>query len=134
MQLTDLASGKTVSFPKKPESELSAGFGVISPSGSYIAWEEGVNLAFDKTSVIAVRIGSADGNIIAEYLHSNFAKTSELGMETSIKMLGWLSDEVLLVGVRQLGKEGESVVVAVNVNANNVTLFAHGTFVGFAYP
>lgn len=134
MQLTDLVSGKTTSFPKRPESELSAGFGVISPSGNYLAWEEGINLDFDKVPVITVRIGTADGNVIAEYLHGNFAKTSELGMETSIKLLGWLSDEVLLVGIRQRGKEGEAVIVAVNVNINEVTLFARGEFAGFAYP
>ncbi len=55
-------------------------------------------------------------------------------METSIRLLGWLSDETLLVGVSQLGKEGEAVIVAVNVNANEVTLFARGEFAGFAYP
>jgi len=134
MQVTDLINGGTVSFPKLPESELSSGYGVISPSGGYVAWEEGVNLDFDKVPVITVRIGTMEGNIIASYLHVNFAKTSELGMETSIKLLGWLSDEVLLVGVRQLGKEGEAVIVAVNVNTNEVTLFARGEFAGFAYP
>jgi len=135
LQVTDLINGQTVSFPKLPESERSAGFGLVSPSGGYMAWEEGINLIpGEEAPVFTVRIGTADGNILAEYPHVNFAKTSELGMETSIKMLGWLSDEVLLVGVSQLGKEGESVIVAVNVNINEVTLFARGEFVGFAYP
>jgi hypothetical protein len=134
MQVTDLITAKTVSFPKLPESERSAGFGLVSPSGSTIAWEEGTNLDFDKVPVITVRIGTMEGNIVATYLHVNFAKTSKLGMETSIKLLGWLSDETLLVGVRQLGKEGEAAILAVNVNANEVTLFTHGEFVGFAYP
>ena len=92
------------------------------------------NLDFDKTPVITVRIGTLDGNILAEYPHVNFAKTSELGIETSIRLLGWLSDEILLVGVDQHGKEGDEVIVAVNVNANEVTLFARGEFAGFAYP
>jgi putative hemolysin len=135
MQLTDLVSGQTVSFLKRPESELSAGLGMVSPSGGYIAWEEGINLLpGEEAPIFTVRIGTADGNIIAEYPQVNFAKTSELGMETSIKLLGWLSDETLLVSVSQLGKEGEEVVVAVNVNASEVTLFARGEFTGFAYP
>jgi hypothetical protein len=135
MQVTDLINGQTVTFPKRPESERSAGFGVVSPSGSYIAWEEGINLIPGETvPVFTVRIGTMDGNVIAEYLHVNFAKTSELGMETSIRLLGWLSDEVLLVGVSQLGKEGDAVIVAVNVNANEITLFARGEFAGFGYP
>lgn len=135
MHFTDLINGQTVSFPKLPESERSAGLGLVSPSGGYVAWEEGINLIpGEDTPVFTVRIGTMDGNIIAEYPHANFAKTSELGMETSIRLLGWLSDETLLVGVRQLGKEGEAVIVAVNVNENDITLFAHGEFVGFAYP
>ena len=135
LQVTDLINGQTVSFPKLPESERSAGFGMVSPSGGYVAWEEGINLIpGEDAPVFTVRIGTMDGNIIAEYLHVNFAKTSELGMETSIKLLGWLSDETLLVGVSQLGKEGESMIVAVNVNTNEVTLFARGEFAGFAYP
>ena len=135
MQVTDLVNGQTVSFPKLPESERSAGFGMVSPSGGYVAWEEGINLIpGEEAPVFTVRIGTADGNILAEYTHINFAKTSELGMETSINLLGWLSDEVLLVGVSQSGKEGGTVIVAVNVNENNVTLFTRGEFVGFAYP
>lgn len=135
IQVTDLINGQTVSFPKLPESERSAGFGVVSPSGGYVAWEEGTNLIpGEDAPVFTVRIGTMDGNVIATYLHVNFAKTSELGMETSIKLLGWLSDEVLLVSVSQLGKEGETVIMAVNINANEVTLFARGEFAGFAYP
>jgi len=135
MQVTDLINGQTISFPKRPESEDSAGLGMISPSGSYIAWEEGINLIpGEKAPVITVRIATTDGHIIAEYPHSNFAKTSELGMEPSITLLGWLSDETLLVGVHQYGKEGASVILALNVNANEITLFARGEFVGFAYP
>jgi hypothetical protein len=84
--------------------------------------------------VFTVRIGTADGNVLAEYPHVNFAKTSGLGMETYISLRGWLSDEVLLVDVSQSGKESESMIVAVNVNANEVTLFARGEFAGFAYP
>jgi putative hemolysin len=135
MQVTDLINGQTFSFPKLTESERSAGFGMVSPSGGYIAWEEGINLIpGEKAPEFTVRIGTMDGIIIAEYPHVNFAKTSGLGMETSIKLLGWLSDETLLVGVDQLGKEGDSVIVAVNVNNNEVTLFARGEFAGFAYP
>ncbi|NTU56079.1 MAG: DUF333 domain-containing protein [Anaerolineales bacterium] len=135
LQVTDLINGQTVSFPKLPESERSAGFGMVSPSGGYVAWEEGINLIpGEDAPLLTARIGTIDGNIIAEYPHVNFAKTSELGMETSIKLLGWLSDEVLLVSVSQLGKEGEAVIVAVNVNANQVTFFARGEFAGFAYP
>jgi putative hemolysin len=135
LQVTDLINGQTVSFSKLPESERSAGFGMVSPSGGYVAWEEGINLIpGEEAPVFTVRIGTMDGNILAEYPHVNFAKTSELGMETSIKLLGWLSDEVLLVGVSQLGEEGESVIVAVNVNASEVALFARGEFTGFAYP
>ncbi len=115
LQVIDLITAKTVSFPKLPESERSAGFGMVSPSGGYVAWEEGINLIpGEDAPVFTVRIGTMDGNIIATYPHVNFAKTSELGMETSIKLLGWLSDETLLVGVSQLGKEGEAVIVAVN--------------------
>jgi putative hemolysin len=135
MQVTDLVNGQTVSFPKLPESERSAGFGMVSPSGGYVAWEEGINLIpGEEPPVFTVRIGTMDGNILAEYPHVNFAKTSELGMETYIKLLGWLSDEVLLVGVSQSGKEGGTVIVAVNVNENNVTLFTRGEFAGFGYP
>jgi putative hemolysin len=36
MQVTDLINGQTVSFPKLPESERSAGFGLVSPSGGYV--------------------------------------------------------------------------------------------------
>ncbi|NJC97079.1 MAG: hypothetical protein C3F07_02605 [Anaerolineales bacterium] len=134
LQVTDLIKRQTVSFRKLAESERSAGVGMASPSGGYVAWEEGVHLIpGEETPVFTVRIGTADGNVLAEYPHANFAKTSELGMESSIKLLGWLSDEVLLVGVTQLGKEGESVIVAVNVNENDVTLFARGDFAGFAY-
>jgi putative hemolysin len=135
MQVTDLISGQTVSFSKRPESERSAGFGLVSPSGGYVAWEEGVNLIpGEEAPIFTVRIGTMDGNILAEYPHINFAKTSELGVDTSISLLGWLSDETLLVGVDQHGKEGEEAIVAVNVNANEVTLFARGEFAGFAYP
>jgi len=134
MQVTDLINGKTVSFPKRPESEHSAGLGMISPSGGYIAWAEGVNLIPGDTPVFTVRIGTMDGNILVEYPHVNFAKTSELGMDIYITPLGWLSDETLLVGVQQYGKEGASVILALNVNANEITLFAHGEFAGFAYP
>ena len=135
MQVTDLINGQTVSFSKLPESEWSAGYGMVSPSGGYIAWEEGINLIpGEKAPVFTVRIGTMDGKILAEYPHVNFAKTSELGMETYINLLGWLSDETLLVGVDQHGKEGEEVIVAVNVNTNEVTLFARGEFAGFAYP
>jgi len=135
MQVTDLIKGQTVSFPKRPESEDSAGLGMISPSGSYIAWEEGINLIpGEKAPIITVRVATIDGNIFAEYPHVNFTKTSELSMDSSVNLLGWLSDETLLVGVRQLGKEGGAVIVALNVNANEVTLFARGEFAGFAYP
>jgi hypothetical protein len=134
MQVTDLINGQTVSFPKRPESEDSAGFGMISPSGGYIAWEEGINLLPGDKPVFTVRIGTMDGNILAEYPHVNFSKTSELGMETSITLLGWLSDETLLVGVHEYGKEGASVILTLNVNANEIRLFARGEFAGFAYP
>ena len=135
MQVTDLINGQTVSFPKLPESEWSAGYGIVSPSGGYIAWEEGINLIPGlEAPIFTVRIGTMDGNILREYPHVNFAKTSELGMETYIQLLGWLSDEILLVGVDQHGKEGEEVIVAVNVNANEVTFFARGDFAGLGYP
>jgi putative hemolysin len=135
LQVTDLINGQTVSFPKLPESEWSAGYGLVSPSGGYVAWEEGINLIpGEEAPVFTVRIGTADGNILAEYPHVNIAKTSGLGMETYISLQGWLSDEVLLVGVSQFGKVSESMIVAVNVNANDVTLFARGEFTGFAYP
>ena len=134
MQVTDLVEGQTISFPKRPESELSVGYGMVSPSGGYVAWEEGINLIpGEEAPVFTVRIGTMDGNILAEYPHIDFAKISELGMETSIKLLGWLSDETLLVSVSQLGKEGEQGVVAVNVNASEIALFARGEFTGFAY-
>jgi hypothetical protein len=107
---------------------------MISPSDGYIAWEEGINLLPGDTPVFTVRIGTMDGNILAEYPHVNFAKTSELGMDTSISLLGWLSDETLLVGVQQYGKEVASVILALNVNANEITFFARGEFAGFAYP
>jgi hypothetical protein len=55
-------------------------------------------------------------------------------METYISLRGWLSDEVLLVDVSQSGKESESVIVAVNVNENDISLLARGEFAGFAYP
>jgi hypothetical protein len=134
MQLIDLTSGQTVSFDMLPEAERSAGFGMVSPSGGYVAWEEGFNLEPGETPVITVRVGTQDGNILGAYPHPNFAKTSELGMETNIKLLGWLSDETFLVGVKQMGKDGDSAIVAVNVNTNGVTLFARGEFAGFAYP
>jgi len=135
MQVTDLISGQTVSFPKRPESEDRAGLGMISPSGGYIAWAEGINLIpGEKAPIITIRIGTMDGKILAEYPHVNFAKTYELGMDISITPLGWLSDETLLVGVQQYGKEGASVILALNVNANEITLFARGEFAGFAYP
>jgi uncharacterized protein len=135
MQVTDLINGQTVSFPKLPESEPSAGFGLVSPSGGYVAWEEGINLIpGEEAPVFTVRIATADGNILAEYPHVNFAKTSGLGMETYISLRGWLSDEVLLVDVSQSGKESESVIVAVNVNENDISLLARGEFAGFAYP
>lgn len=135
LQVTDLIKGQTVSFRKLAESERSAGFGMASPSGGYIAWEEGINLLpGEEAPIFTIRIGTADGNVLAEYQHVNFAKKSELGMESSIKLLGWMNDEVLLVGVTQLGKEGESVIVAVNVNENDISLFARGEFAGFAYP
>ena len=135
MQVTDLISRQTASFPKRPESENRAGLGMISPSAGYVAWEEGVNLVpGEKAPIITVRIGTMDGKILAEYPHANFTKTSELGMESSIDLLGWLSDETLLVGVHQYGKEGVSVILALNVNANEITLFARGEFAGFAYP
>jgi hypothetical protein len=135
MQVTDLISGQTVSLPKLPESERSAGYGMVSPSGGYIAWEEGINLIPGvEAPIFTVHIGTMDGNILAEYPHVNFAKTSELGMNTYISLLGWLSDETLLVSVEQQGKEGEEVIVAVNVNTNEVTYFARGEFVGFGYP
>ena len=108
---------------------------MFSPSGGYIAWAEGVNLIPGvKTPIITVRIGTMEGKILAEYPHVNFAKTSELEMESSIELLGWLSDETLLVCVSQLGKEGGVVILALNVNANEITLFARGEFAGFAYP
>ena len=135
IQITDLTNGQTVSFPMRPESERSAGFGTVSPSGGYIAWEEGINLIpGEKAPIFIVRIATTDGNIIAEYSHANLAKTSELSMDTSIELLGWLSDEILLIEMTQHGKDGNSVIVAVNVNANEVTLFARGEFAGFAYP
>jgi len=135
MQVTDLVYGQTVSFSKLPESERSAGFGMVSPSGGYVAWEEGINLIpGEEAPIFTVRIGTMDGNILREYPHVNFAKTSELGMETYISLLGWLSDETLLVSVDEHGKEGEEVIVAVNVNANEVTFFARGDFAGFGYP
>ena len=135
MQVTDLIEGQTIFFPKRSESELSAGYGMVSPSGGYVAWEEGINLIpGEEAPIFTVRIGTMNGNIIAEYPHVNFAKTSELGMESSINLLGWLSDEVLLASVTQLGKEGEAVIVAVNVNEKTVTFFAHGEFAGFGYP
>ena len=134
MQVTNLINGQIVSFARRPESEHSTGLGMISPSGGYVAWEEGINLLPGDTPVFTVRIGTMEGNIFAEYSHVNFSKTSELGMDTSISLLGWLSDETLLVGVSQLGNEGGAVIVAVNVNTNEVTLFAPGEFAGFAYP
>lgn len=135
MQVTDLINGQTVSFPKRPESEYSAGLGMISPSGGYIAWEEGINLIPGvKAPIITVRVATIDGNIFAEYPHVNFIKTSELSMDSSVNLLGWLNDETLLVGVNQYGKEGASVILALNVNANEITRFARGEFAGFAYP
>jgi hypothetical protein len=135
MQITDLINGKTVSFPKRPESEDRAGLGMLSPSGGYIAWEEGINLTPGiKAPIITVRIGTMEGKFIAEYQHVDFTKTSELSMDSSVNLLGWLSDETLLVRVSQLGKEGGVVILALNVNANEITLFARGEFAGFAYP
>jgi len=134
MHLTDLNRGQAMSFPMLPTSERGAGFGVVSPSGGYAAWAEGTNLELGETPEITVRVGTYEGNILGEYPHANFAKTSELGMETNIRLAGWLSDETLLVSVEQVGKEGASAIVAVNVNTGDVTQFARGEFKGFAYP
>jgi len=134
MQMTDLIHNQTVSFPKKPESELSAGLARLSPGGNYLAWLEGINLDFDKIPSLTVRIGTYEGYLIDEYPHANFAKASGLGMETNLTSLGWLSDETVLVGVSQLGKEAEAAIVAVNANTGEITLYARGRFAGVAYP
>ncbi len=134
MHLTSLNLRQAMSFPMLPTSERGAGFGVVSPSGGYVAWAEGTNLEMGEIPEITVRIGTYKGNILGEYPHANFAKTSELGMDTNIRLAGWFSDETLLVSVEQIGKEGASAIVAVNVNTGEVTLFAKGEFKGFAYP
>jgi putative hemolysin len=134
MQLADLVQGHAISFPMLPTSELSAGYGVVSPSGGYVAWAEGTDLELGEISQITVRVANSDGNILGEFPHASFAKASELGTESTIRPIGWLSDEVLLVSVEQLGKDGASAIVAVNVNAGEVTLFTRGEFKGFGYP
>jgi hypothetical protein len=134
MQLTDLTTGQTVPFPRLPESENSAGLGLPSPSGSYLTWLEGTGFEWGKVPVLTLRIGTQAGQILGKYPHANFAKAPELGMDTNLTLLGWLSDETVLVGVRQTGKGGDSAIVAVNVNTGQVSLFARGEFAGFAYP
>jgi putative hemolysin len=134
IQITDLVNAQTISFPKLPGSERSAGSAVLSPSGTYIAWQEGTGLEPGQNPAITIRVGTREGYIIGEYQHAVLTGTSGLGMDTDIDLLGWLSDEIVLVGVRHSGKDGASAIVAVNVNTNELTLFAEGEFAGFAYP
>ena len=134
MNLTNLDSGETISFPLLPESERGAVHAFISPDNTYFAWMEGKGNAFDGNLKATLRVGTLEGNVIAEFPADAFNEVSKAGVGGLIQTLGWMDPHTLLVQTYLPGDEGSGEIVGLDVISGEISPYTAGRFVGFAYP
>jgi hypothetical protein len=135
VHVSDMHTGTDRSFPLLAGNDRGPVQALLSPSEGYLAWLEGRGWQYDGTLETTLRVGIVQGTQVYDYPLSAFSEPAGLGPEIGIRPLGWLSpnDELLLVAVYSVSEE-RSVLVYLDVNANQISLLTEGTLVGFAYP
>ena len=81
-----------------------------------------------------LRVSDLKGNSVVDYPQEYFIKTAGLGQAVWLSPLGWLDETSLLVEVRSMGKDSQSVILRLDSQADQVSRVAGGTFCGFLYP
>ncbi|HCM96866.1 MAG: hypothetical protein A2X25_05410 [Chloroflexi bacterium GWB2_49_20] len=128
-----LASNEEVVFQCLPDSDRGAGSAVISPDDIHLAWLEARGSLVDDNFHATVRVASLDGQSIRDYPQEYFVKAAGLGEEIWVTPLGWLDNTSLLVGVRSMGKDSQSINLRLDTLTDEVSYLAAGVFAGFIY-
>jgi hypothetical protein len=127
-------TGENYGFNPLPSSERGAGYGVFSPSDTYVAWMEGSGWTMAETPNFhaTIRVGTTGGAWLVDYPDTMLA--SLLGTAVAwVEPVGWLDDQRLVLQVRGTDWSDASVVV-MDITTNYLTYLTAGTFVGFVYP
>jgi len=133
-QLVDLVSQEARSIQIKPENDRGAGMVVFSPGDTRLAWLEASGSLSKEDFHATLRVSDLKGNSVVDYPQEYFIKTAGLGQAVWLSPLGWLDETSLLVEVRSMGKDSQSVILRLDSQADQVSRVAGGTFCGFLYP
>jgi hypothetical protein len=135
LNVVDITTGRTISFPTMPGGERGVAHVQISPGNRYLAWMEGRGGEWDGNLEATIRVGDLSGEIVAEYPGSSLAPT--IGLEPSLIPVpqGWLDDQTLLVGIYEAGKGKNSnpVIVRLDPHSGEMSFFSRGFVAGFGY-
>ena len=130
----NLRTGEIYGFNPLPSSERCAGYGVFSPSDTYVAWMEGSGWTMAETPNFhaTIRVGTTGGAWLMDYPDTMLA--SLLGTAVAwAEPVGWLDDQRLVLQVRGTDWSDASVVV-MDITTNYLTYLTSGAFVGFVDP
>lgn len=134
LQILDLATGATRTFPIWPLNDRGAGDAVFSPDGRYVAWIEARGYLLDEpvTFQTNLRIAEIVGSMDAQYLDDYFEPA--VGFSTLLAIpVGWLDNDSLLVQVSGF-ETGQSALVRFDLDTQDATLLTNGYFLALTYP
>ena len=136
LQVTNLVTGKSFSFPLNPSSDRGAGYAVFSNEGKYAAWLEasGSMVAEPPTFLTRIRVGEITSMAVVAEIDSVSAAQA-MGWErvSFMKPVGWLDAQTVVVEVR--GNDWPTAaLVKFDIASGNLTVLCPGSFAGFAFP
>jgi hypothetical protein len=119
-----------------PGSDRGAGFAVFSPDNQFVAWMEGSGWLMAETPNFHSRVrivNNTDGTITADIQDAAFAGVASDPTVDSVRPVGWLDGETLLV--QASGEDyGNPRLVKVRYDGTDMAFLVSGKFLGFLFP
>jgi hypothetical protein len=131
----DFDYSSSITFPLREDSDRGAGNAVFSPDDQYLAWREAGGSLMDQSTTFheTIRIGSVDGNILADIPDTALLSISGFSDIGRVIPVGWLDSQTLALEVKDINTNSASILT-VHLDGLGITLLASGSFVGFLYP